>query len=304
MRITSIIGLIVLIILLTACGHQEIEVLKIGAITRTEYWKTEPLRWEGASRHYEYAELCSPKLPKCLRGKYLTISQFVSPTKGKLAVTFLDGTWSDPPEIRKAHSHLLDTITGVEIKCENCNLENLYFGIGDWLKQGTVFSPATYRLQSNQLPRKKNELEREQYPIYFIEFRSVGDYIVAVQRTITAILIKNSKAYGMSYSPSLNTWASLQCAPKCEIQWLNESLSGYKTKPTGCASEQLFIIWDGDEPNVVFSNWAQAKDICLDNEGRPMFRQLSYEEELALTLAQPGRGNLPGVSQYMSQEAK
>ncbi len=295
MRIALIIVPGTLTMLLTACGHEESEVLKIGAITRTEYWMTEPLAWEGPGRSYEYAELCSPKLPKCLRGKYLSMSQFVSPTKGKLAVTFLDGTWADPPDIRNAHSYFLDTVSGEEIKCGNCSFDKLGFGDGSWLREGKVFLPSEHV----EVPMSSTK-----EITYIVEFSLLTAFQTAQQRFFLNLVPKNYKGFLMSYSPAINTWATLKCSPECTIYWANEDLSGYNTKPTGCASDQLYIIWRGEEPNVAFSNWAQAKDICLDNEGRPLFRQLSFDEELALTLAQPGRGDLPSVYQYPSQEVK
>jgi hypothetical protein len=274
--------------LLSACGEEKRVVHQIGAITHTEYWVTEPLRWEGASRHYEYEELCSPKLIKCLNGKHLSMSEFRSPTSGMLAVTFdesIDGQSSG----KKPYSRLLNTVTGEEIKCENCDMENLDFGRGAWLKNGTVLSPLIYRPNISPAPFKPGEPEQEQYSRYFVFFESLhGNPIVAQQKKLILVYQKNSKSYESSYSPSLNTEATFKCNPECIIYWLNEDLTGYKSKPTGCASEKLFIVWNGDEPEAVFSNWAQTKDICLDKNGKPMFRQITYEEYLALP--KPGFG--------------
>ena len=295
MRTIFTIGLILLTVLLAACGQQETEVLQIGAITRTKYWVTEPLRWEGSGRHYQYAELCSPKLPKCLRGKDLRMSQFVSPTKGKLAVTFLEGTWSDPPEIRKAHSHFFDTVSGAEIKCGNCSFDKLSFGAGSWLRNGAVLRPAKY-VESVTKPNTEKD--------YIVDFSETASVQTARQRFILKSVPQNYTGYLLSYSPALTTWATLKCSPECFIYWANEDLSGFYSKPTGCASEQLYIIWVDEDPQVVFSNWAQEKDICLDQSGKPMFRQLSHAQELALSLAQPGRTNVDRVDVYISQETK
>jgi hypothetical protein len=295
-HLLKILTIFSLLKFLTACGHEEKETYKIGVITHTRYWMTEPLRWEGAHRYYKYDELCSPKLLKCLIGKNLTMSQFVSPKNGKLAVTFMEGISSDPPEIRQARSYMLSTITGAEITCENCKIDNLHFGLGDWFKQGTVFSPALYRLDLRPLGKQK-ETGRQQYLIYFIDFYTRGNTLAARQRSIATTRILKSNLYGTSYSPSSNTSASFECSPKCEIQWLNEDLTGYNSKPTGCASEKLFIVWKSDEPEAVFSNWAQAKDICLNKEDKPMFRQLSFQEETALNIAQPRH-------EFFSQESQ
>lgn len=286
----------ILTALLTACGQQKTEVLKIGAITRTEYWITEPLRWEGSGRHYEYTELCSPKLPKCLKGKYLRMAQFVSPTKGKLAVTFLEGTWSDPPEIRKSHSHFFDTVSGAEIKCGNCSFDKLWVCVGSWLRDGEVLIPAKF-------PEKGTDSSTNN-KIYVIDFSQQGLVQTARERFFFMNTPQSYKSYLTSYSPTLSTWASLICSPECVIYWANKDLSGFNSKPTGCASEHLYIIWEGEEPQVVFSNWAQEKDICLDHAGKPMFRQLSHAEELALSLEQPGRTNADSVEVFMSQEGK
>jgi hypothetical protein len=283
MRIIALL----LLLFLMACGEPKLVVNQIGAITHTQYWVTEPLRWEGASRHYEYDELCSAKLTKCIRGRHLLKSEFKSSVAGKLAVTFLEDVGDTRPGSKKPHSYLLNTISGAEIKCENCKMDNRYFGQGRWLRNGSVLVPFGYKLKIEPVLTHLGQQKQEKYSLYFIEFWSNNDVSVARERYVNFISFKESKNYGLSFSPSLNTFASFDCAPRCVIQWLNEDLTGYKSKPIGCASGKLFIVWKGDEPEAVFSNWAQAKDICLDKNGKPMFRQLSHDEEMTLRRAQP-----------------
>jgi hypothetical protein len=275
MRITS---LVIFLLCLTACGEQKRIIHQIGVITHTEYWVTEPLRWEGSGRHYEYAELCSPKLSTCLEGKFIELSEYRSAVGGKLAATFQEESDYRQANSEKARSYIFDTKSGYQISCENCNNENLSYGDGAWLRDGSIFIP---------LKHSRNSLD-ENKKIYIIEFILKGMEITAKQRTITLKGFKSNEGFFISFSPSLRTAATIKCDPKCVIYWLNEDLTGFKSKPTGCASEKLFIVWNGDEPEAVFSNWAQAKDICLDKNGKPMFRQITYEEYLALP--KPGFG--------------
>jgi hypothetical protein len=276
---------LIILLLLAACGKERMEVFKIGVVSYKKYYKTEPIRWEGPNAHYERAELCSPKLKECLKGKFISISQFDSPTNGKLAVTIQEEL-SQGLDLVKTRNYILSTVTGAEIMCKNCDDLNLDYGNGAWLRNGNIFIPT-------KIGQEKSASE-----IIIIEFSYKTPDQISRERTLQYMPQKNSFGYGLSYSPNLVNRAWFSCDPACTLYWFNKDLTEINRINTECASKGLYIIWDNQYPRAVLSHWAKGTDLCINEKGNSTLMQLSFEEETRLNLLQPGRGNVYGVRVY------